>query len=694
MEILSAFEESCLAMPWKRRRVSDLESICDDAACRASGRCSDTAAAIASTSAARMQKGDRTLIALLASALAASETLPVAAAVYGLGTTARTLCKADFLQRLRSLAGHFQREVRQRRAVHALERHMPVTLTLRARTAASQAPHLLFGSTHADRLPVLLRPLLPSHVGVDVVVVPWLLEDRMCQWRKAGFAPRPCPNEEAASRRLPKVPCTRFLTPSQLLIASTLLQDLVVCDDIRSLSVRQKRALGTRRCRSLVIGGWKHGELRHALVAALPYAKEWSARRVLRLVRVAFEFPPAETSVVWPIRVCSGARAKIPSGSWERLVCVLVESLLALYINGDVAFATAQAHWLSLRDARALALQEELDSRSRNTALLVVDWCTRVVTRDVVLAAANASSSWRDLFRVWGDDASRVCPRCALVSCAESHACVWGGEDVFLAEMEHCDLLQYRLAHGLANRDRNTLFRRLSYKQSRLRGATQLSTEEARVEWNSALLTLRCWHVTEARRGVDWFEDAAGAVRTLAEATPFARETAMTCALVVTGASTFRHCYGRDSPVTGSLPHRGAAPSVWEPVRPMLTGESLPLWLLMKHVRRGSGLLWALEEQWRRLCDLLGTRWVVFGGPTLLDAWSFREDVRSVVLLPSFFLGADPRRRCRKAREAWPNAVLSCYAPVNSPCLVALRRLSAGLAAEAPSWAEPSRLAM
>jgi hypothetical protein len=97
----------------------------------------------------------------------------------------------------------------------------------------------------------------------------------------------------------------------------------------------------------------------------------------------------------------------------------------------------------------------------------------------------------------------------------------------------------------------------------------------------------------------------------------------------------------------------------------------------MKHSERRGGehRLWALAQHWERICDMLGTRWVIIGGPTLVDSWSFRQEVRRVALLPSFFFCADAHRRCQRALNLWPHAEVVCYAPKNSPCLQAFQRM-------------------
>lgn len=691
-------------MPWKRRRLSELQDLCDKAIQHAGGRFTCTQRMLAHHRVLR-RKDDRAMVTLLASALTSAPRIPTTSTMWP--ADAATLTKKRFLSCVRSLVGHFQTAVSQRRRRNALARHLPLKLNLKARTLTASVPHLLFASRHTDRLPAVLRPFLLRHggptLGVDVIVVPWLLRDRVSEWTKAGFSPHVCTLEEARTRRLPKLAHTRFVTTTQLLSSNVILQDVVICEDIKRWTLKQKLALATRRCRGLVVGGWSlnDGSSKSPL-SVLPYATNWTEKRILRMVSVAADIPVCQRCAPpEPLTTFAGHKAAFPEGSHARLVGALVEHLVRL-CAWDGSHNAARGSWQALRDARHCALQEEGDARVRETIALVVDWCTRLVSCDIALASRTAEETWRALVGVWGPDAPQVCPRCAVVVLGTSHDCTWDGRQVFVPEVAElgCLLLDSRLEDGYSNTERRLIFRRLASRETHLPnalGSSSLSPSFASwIGWHSGLLTLRAWcsAVEMPRRASSLcLEDARGAAAHAGQILLSTKRPTVACSLVIMGAASFQQCWREhEESTTYAAQTRGdivvATPSEASKFArasarggasssPLPTLDSLPLWFLIKHSRCQPAMhrLWALDEHWGHICELIGTRWVVLGGPNLMDSWSFRHEVRRVALLPSFFLCAEAEQRYRKALHMWPQASIVCYAPRNSPCLRAFQRM-------------------
>ena len=252
---------------------------------------------------------------------------------------------------------------------------------------------------------------------------------------------------------------------------------------------------------------------------------------------------------------------------------------------------------------------------------------------------------------------------------------------------------------------RRLVFRRLASKEKHLLPALRTPMSSALTSWTdwySGLLTLRAWCSTKEaglRRASPTLclEDARGAAAHVGRELLSAQQPAVSCSLVIMGTASFRQRWRGHEGTTDAAQLRGdvaiaiasqnearemedSGGAAYGRLLPSLpTFESLPLWFLIKHSRRRAGMhqLWALDEHWERICELLGTRWVVFGGPNLMDNWSFRREVRTVALLPSFFFCAEAHQRYRKALDMWPQATIVCYAPRNSPCLQAFQRMLA-----------------
>lgn len=715
MESLHEFEEACQRMPWKRRRLADLKGICDEAVHRAAGRFSSAQSLVTHHRALR-RKDDRRMVGHLAAALAAPQRVPTVAATSWTPSASQTLTKTQFIEGVRSLMGHLQSNVHQRRRSNSLARHMPLQLNLKARRtrAAAAVPHLLFSSAHTDRLPSLLLPFLQSTaapLGVDVLVAPWLLQDRLIAWKQVGFTPEIISANALQCKRLPRSAHVRFVTTVQLVSSPFLLQDIVVCEDIQRWTSAQKRALADRRCRAVVVGGWSvsDGSSKSAL-SQLPYALDWSDTLVRKMVNVAVDLPPLVTHK--PIATVAGRKACFPAGCHSDFVGKLVEHLVRVYIWTEkhvdlelrVGPLQARACWLALRDARQCALEQETDPRVLKAIALVVDWCTRLMTCDIALVCATATEFWGVLALVWGRDTPRVCPKCAVVSLDQpEHACAWAGQGVLVPEASdmRCYRLSSRLEDGYSSAECRTIFRRLlSARNVRLPYAmtqfySELSTAIVQqTEWHAGMLTLRAWCSVSGpspRPSSMCLDDAKGAAadakRMLLQAE---RKPAVACSLAIMGAASFRQQQHRScirTATAASLPRgraiaRDGAEDVdaeaFEQLPPVPMPESLSLWLLIKHSERRESQhrLWTLAQHWERIFEILGTRWVIVGGPNLIDTWSFQREVRRVALLPSFFQCADAYQRCRRALTTWPHADVVCYAPENSPCLRAFQRMA------------------
>ena len=289
-----------------------------------------------------------------------------------------------------------------------------------------------------------------------------------------------------------------------------------------------------------------------------------------------------------------------------------------------------------------------------------------------------------------GTDVHAVCPLCAVVDPDPAHVCVWDGNGVTLPEAAelNCQVLESRLEEGYTAPDRRTLFRRLASKDRFLTQACpSVAKHTLQLGWLAGILTLRAWCSHNGNSNVArlQLEDPAGATRhTCAELSSMPRPT-VTGALILLSAASLRRC-GQTETRCAAQPRcetvTAAATLETAQFRRLSTSsvlDSLPLWLFLKHAprRRAPAGLWALEPHWERIFELLGTRWIIIGGPNLMDSWSFRNDVKKVVLLPSFFFCAEPHHRYRRVFETWPRAVVSMYAPQNAPSFQAFRRMLA-----------------